>query len=85
MISYLLTVSNVIGENIGMVAAVIEGISVTIFCIVRIVKLIVDIVKAFKDNDPDNRKQVGDIVDEAVKDLKGTIKGDTDKDDKDRQ
>lgn len=68
-----------------MVAAVIEGISVTIFCIVRIVKLIVDIVKAFKDSDPDNRKQVGDIVDEAVKDLKDTIKGDTDKDDKDRQ
>lgn len=79
MISYMLTVCNLIPEITGLVAAVIECCSVVALCVARIVKMFHDIKKAKEDDDPDDNKQISDIIDNTIKDIKGDIKNDNKK------
>lgn len=84
MVSYLLSVLGVVPEIVGLVCAVIEAITVSTICILRIVKMIAQIKAAFRDDDPNNYKQVEDIVDGTIKDIqddqgKGTYTPDPNK------
>ena len=73
MISYLLTVCSVLPETTGLIATILEAIAVVALCVVRIIKLVKDIKKALKDDNPNDSEQVKDLIEGAVKDVVDTI------------
>lgn len=79
MIAFLLTATSILPEAIGLVASIVEAITVVALCIIRIIKLVVDIKAALKDSNPNDADQVKDLLQGALSDIKDlTGKDDTD-------
>ena len=70
MISCLLAVTNTVPSYIAYVFAVIEGISVSLLCISRIIKTVIQIKQVLKDDNKDDLQQIQDVLKETADDLK---------------